>query len=82
MKISEIKKWAKDHGYTVIKDTDDDDTATYYWYKNDNEDICGIEPSVSKVARAVYNHMTDNKWVEYQQEYDQNKDCTIDRSLE
>lgn len=29
---------------------------------------------VSKVALAVYNHMTDNKWVEYQQNYQSEMD--------
>lgn len=72
MKISEIKKWAKRWGYTIIKDKGDEeagDPVTYYWYKDDNKEICGVAPSVSKVALAVYNHMTDNKWVEYQQNY-------------
>jgi hypothetical protein len=72
MKISEIKRWAKEKGYTVIKDKGDEesgDPVTYYWYKTDDHDIGGIAPSVSKVALAVFNHMTENKWVEYQQKY-------------
>lgn len=72
LKISEVKKWAKEKGYTVIKDKGDEENnepVTYYWYKTDNENVCGMESSVSKVATAVYNHMTDNKWVEYQKNY-------------
>ena len=72
LKISEVKKWAKDKGYTVIKDKgneENDEPVTYYWYKNDDENICGMEPSVSKVATAVFNHLTNNQWLEYQKNY-------------
>jgi len=72
LKISEVKKWAKEKGYTVIKDKGDeekDEAVTYYWYKTDDKNICGMAPSVSKVATAVFNNLTDNKWVEYQEQY-------------
>lgn len=72
LKISEVKKWAKEKGYTVIKDKGDeekDEPVTYYWYKNDDESICGMEPSVSKVATAVYNDLSGYKWVDYQKNY-------------
>lgn len=72
MKITEIKRWAKEKGYTVTKEKGDeekDEPTIYHWYKNDDPSICGTAPSVSKVATAVFNHLTDNKWVEYQKEY-------------
>jgi hypothetical protein len=72
LKISEVKKWAKEKGYTVIKDKGDeekDESITYYWYKNDDESICGMASSVSKVATAVYNDLSDYKWVDYQKNY-------------
>lgn len=66
---SEIKKWAKDQGYETIKDKEDN---KYYWAKsnsaNDMEN-CGVEPSVSKLAKAIYNNISQNKWIEYQNEY-------------
>lgn len=73
MTISEIKKWAKDKGYTVVKDKDD---GKYYWAKLDSNDpnSSGVAKSVSKLARAIFNHITDNKWVDHQQQYDKNKE--------
>ena len=70
MKITEIKSWAKTWGYCIIKEKDDSENgASYYWDKNDDPTATGVSPSVSKVARDIFNHMTNNKWVEHQQNY-------------
>ena len=64
MIISEIKKWAKEKGYEVIKDKED---GLYYWAKLDaGPDASGVSKSVSKVATAIFNHLTEDKWVEHQ----------------
>jgi hypothetical protein len=64
MTISEIKKWATTKGYEVIKDKED---GLYYWAKLDaGPEASGVAKSVSKVATAIFNHMTDDKWVEHQ----------------
>jgi hypothetical protein len=69
-KISEIKIWANRWGYSIIKEKDDSiNGASYYWAKNDNPDVTGVAPSVSKVAIAIFNHMTNNLWVKHQEEY-------------
>lgn len=74
-KISEIKRWAKDKGYTIVKEKDDSiNGASYYWSKNDDPTITGVALSVSKVATAIFNHISDNKWVEHQTEYQNNKE--------
>lgn len=64
----EIKSWAKSKGYETVKDKDDNQ---YYWAKLDANDpnASGVAPSVSKLARAIFNHITDNKWLDYQKEY-------------
>lgn len=64
----EIKSWAKSKGYETLKDKDDNQ---YCWAKLDSDDpnASGVAPSVSKLARAIFNHITDNKWSDYQQEY-------------
>jgi len=41
--------------------------------KNDDPNISGVELSVSKVARAIFNNITDNKFVEHQKQYEENK---------
>lgn len=65
---TEIRKWAKDRGYTTIKDKDD---GKYYWSKLDdnNPDASGVAPSVSKLATAIFNHISSNKWIDHQIEY-------------
>lgn len=73
MQISEVKKWAKSLGYDAVKSKEDN---KYYWKKSDSDsaDDCGIANSVSKLARAIFNHHTDYKWVDHQNEYDKNKE--------
>lgn len=67
----EIKSWAKSKGYETIKDKDD---GQYYWAKLDSDDpsASGVAKSVSKLATAIYNHMTDNIWVDHQKQYKEN----------
>jgi hypothetical protein len=69
-KITEIKTWAKRWGYSIIKEKDDSiNGASYYWCKNNDPNVTGVAPSVSKVALAIFNDMTENKWVEHQKQY-------------
>ena len=71
---SEVKRWAKDRGYDIVKEKDDSENgATYYWMKSDDHAISGVAPSVSKVAKEIYNNITDNKWVEHQKQFEENK---------
>lgn len=71
MQISEIKKWAKEKGYTVIKDKED---GLYYWAKLEaGPDASGVAKSVSKVATAVFNHLTNDQWVEHQIKFQEEK---------
>lgn len=72
---SEIKKWAKDRGYDTIKDKDDNQ---YYWVKigSDKQEDSGVAKSVSKLAKAIFNHLTNNDWVEHQQNYENNMEET------
>ena len=55
----EIKTWAKSKGYETIKDKDD---GQYYWAKLDssNPSDSGVTRSVSKLATAIFNHLTNN----------------------
>lgn len=73
MQISEIKKWAKIQGYEVIKDKDD---GQYYWAKleSNESNASGVAPSVSKLAKAIFNHLTNDKWLDHQKTYDFNKE--------
>jgi hypothetical protein len=69
-KITEIKSWAKSKGYTIIKEKDDSvNGASYYWCKDSDPNITGIALSVSKVATAIYNDLTNYKWLEHQKQY-------------
>lgn len=66
---TEVKKWAESQGYDVTKKKDDSiNGSTYYWSKGSED---GSALSVSKFARAVFNHLTENRWVEHQEQYRQ-----------
>lgn len=67
----EIKSWAKDKGYKADrkKIVGSDNSYHYTWVRIDDDTINGSSTSVSKLAFALYNHITDDKYVEYQQEY-------------
>lgn len=69
---SEIRKWAKDHGYETLKEKEGE-TTTYYWAKLDVPDASGVATSVSRLAFAIYNHMTDNKWLDHQTKFKNNQ---------
>lgn len=68
----ETRKWAKGLGYDTIKDKED---GQYYWAKSGSDDpsCSGVAKSVSKLAKAIYNHHTDNRWIDHQTEYQNNK---------
>lgn len=75
MTITEIKKWAKSKGYDVVKEKDDSiNGASYYWMKSSDHSHSGVALSVSKLATDIFNDMTDNKWVDYQKERQENKE--------
>lgn len=64
MTWTEIRSWAKSKGYDTIKHSDG-----YYWAKINDVGSSGVSPSVSKLARDIFNHITDNKYLDHQQEY-------------
>jgi hypothetical protein len=41
----------------------------YSWELIENNTTNGISKSVSKLARDIFNHITDNKFVDHQQSY-------------
>lgn len=60
----EVKRWAKSHGYESCKNQ-----GSYSWHLISNPTISGEAKSVSKLAKAIFNHMTNNKWVGHQNTY-------------
>lgn len=76
MMWKEIKTWAKDKGYkTDRKKVEGEENSYHYtWFKIEDESICGTATSVSKVATAIFNHITNNAHVEYQKQYQENKE--------
>lgn len=76
-KITEVKKWAKEKGYSVLKEKDDSiNGASYYWMKDNNPEISGVELSVSKLATAIFNNLSENKWIEHQKQFQESKEDT------
>ena len=69
-KFAEIKKWAKEQGYQTVKEKDESiNGASYYWSKINDPSVSGVSLSVSKLATAIFNNLTDDKWVEHQEQY-------------
>lgn len=64
MTFVEIRRWAKEKGYKAEKIDN-----SYSWHKLDNEQINGITSSVSKLATAIFNNMTDNKFIKHQEDF-------------
>ena len=75
MKWSLIKSWAKENGYTSFREktdrVDNPNEYDYYWGRADDPSVTGVAISVSKLAKDIYNHMTDNRFVEHQQRYEE-----------
>lgn len=67
----EVKSWCKEKGYKAdrTKVAGETNAYDYVWVKIDDPSISGTATSVSKLAFSVYNHITDNKHIEYQEEY-------------
>lgn len=77
MNFSEIKKWSKEQGFQVLKEKDDSiNGASYYWMKVSDPSVSGVSLSVSKLATAIFNQLSNNKWADHQKEY--RKEITID----
>lgn len=72
----EVKSWAKKYGYESRREKieDSDNRYNYYWSKIDDPSISGVSSSVSKLSLEIYNLITDNKWVEYQKQYQESKE--------
>lgn len=60
----EVRNWAKKHGYESSKNE-----GYYSWHKSSDPSINGQEKSVSRLATAIYNQISNFQWVEYQKEY-------------
>jgi hypothetical protein len=73
---SSVRTWAKNQGYYTnrIKIENEEDTQYQYdWYKLDDPSIKGQTTSASKLATAIYNNITNNKYLEYQTQYKLNQ---------
>jgi len=65
-KVNEIKQWAKKQGITIKKQGEG-----YVWFKD--EARCDVPKDISEAVKDIYNHMTDNKYLEYQKNYSPEK---------
>ena len=76
---SNIRSWAKEKGYKAEREKTDtaENSYNYTWVKLDNESICGSASSVSKLARSIYNHISNNRWVQHQEDYIANLEIEI-----
>ena len=68
---SHTQSWAKKNGYSSFREKVDgqDNQYDYYWGKEDDPSVSGLATSVSKLATEIYNHLTNDQYIEYQKEY-------------
>lgn len=62
MLVNEIKSWAKKHGFTVKKKD-----SGYVWFGENQE--AGSPGPIDQVAKEIFNKITDNKFVDYQNNF-------------
>jgi uncharacterized protein YegJ (DUF2314 family) len=67
MKYNELTKWAGSKGYHVYKY---EDTVKWMWQQNGLIEGSG---TVQSVATQIFNHISDYRWVSYQEEYAREK---------
>jgi hypothetical protein len=67
----EVKSWCKTNGYKTdrTKVENEENSYHYTWSKLDDPAVCGTSTSVSKLATIIYNQITNNIHLEYQQKY-------------
>ena len=61
---NEITKWAKTHGYKISRKD-----GSIHWCYLANPEVCGSASNIDDIATAIFNHISDYKWVEYQKNY-------------
>jgi len=66
MKWTEISKWAKSLDYKVDREKLAPREYKYFWSKGDSD---GVEYHVYDTAKVIFNHHTNNRWVEHQNNY-------------
>ena len=71
MTFTELRRWAKEKGYEVLKEKG---TEVCVWTKVDDPSVTGIADTLSDTATQIYNHITDYRWLEYQQEYKRSRE--------
>jgi hypothetical protein len=70
MNFKELKTWAADKGYDVMKESK---CGKCVWTKIDDPSVSGVADSLQLTAQSIFNHFTHYKWVEYQKEQADNK---------
>ena len=65
MTWNEIRKWASDKGYKASKAKEG-----YAWHLETDPNVRGVAKSVNKLAKAIFNHLSNNKWLDHQKSYE------------
>jgi hypothetical protein len=65
-KVNEIKSWAKKHNIVIKRQGDE-----YVWHEESNKENINKSDSIDEAAKSIFNHITKNKYVEYQKEFQQ-----------
>jgi hypothetical protein len=74
----EVRTWATSHGYKVdrSKVKDQENSYNYVW---EAESCSGVANSTFDLAKDIYNHITNDKFLNHQTDY--NKDYTVNNAI-
>jgi len=75
MNFTLLKQWAREKGYDVLKEKG---TEVCIWTLKDDPAVTGMADTLIDTATQIYNHITDNKWLEYQEEYKRTKEINYE----
>lgn len=64
-KVSEIKKWAKNHGISIKKTEKD----SYVWFEDEKKDEVSEPAELSQIVKSIFNKISGNKFIEHQKNY-------------
>lgn len=65
--VNEIKKWAKSNNICVKREKE-----KYVWFEEGNKENKTEAFSIDDVAKQIFNKITNNNFVEYQNNYKEN----------
>ena len=66
--MTNVKKWAKENGYTVTRTGKKGDYLFTYTKDGVTSEVLHEYETLEGLVKSLYNHMTDNEFLEFQRQ--------------